>query len=112
MISISDRAAAPETLPDLPARGLTWRPLDPGDAEALHKLYEASETADSSPHRTSLEEAREVFDGEWKSFAEDSIAAIDADGVLRAAGYVEVRPGDTRTVRAHVHGTVHPQARG
>lgn len=112
MTPINRRVDAPEALPELPTDHLTWRPLVAADADALHALLDASEVADQAPHRTSRDEVTEIFEGPWKNFETDAVAGVDDAGVLRAAGWAEIKPGDTRTVRAFLSGTVHPDVRG
>lgn len=110
---LSERAAAPEHLDLPPAElGLTWRPLRPTDAAELHALAAASETHEELPFRTSAEEIAESFDGSWRDPEHDTLGGWDADGVLRAQGRAEVAPGDERTVRVFLDGTVHPEWRG
>ncbi|WP_298456990.1 GNAT family N-acetyltransferase [uncultured Cellulomonas sp.] len=110
---IAERAQPPATLSEPPqALGLRWRPLERADAGELHGLVAAIEDADQPPTRTDVDEVAEKFDGDWKDMARDSLAGWDADGVLRAYGTAEVRPGDSRTVRAFLDGGVHPQWRG
>ena len=113
LAAIADRAQAPATLTEPSADlGLRWRPLEPADAPALHRLLAAIEDADQPPYRTDPDEVAEKFDGEWKDVPHDSLGGVDADGELRAYGVVEVRPGDTTTVRAVLDGGVHPGHRG
>lgn len=92
--------------------GLTWRPLTPQDADALFGLIAAIETFDRPPYRTAPSEVTEMLEGEWKDLDSDTIAGVDATGVMRAYATVEIRPGDTGTIRAFVGGGVHPEARG
>lgn len=110
---IAVRAGAPAalTVPS-PSLGLRWRALERSDAGDLHTLIAAIEDADGPPYRTDPEEVAEKFDGAWKDMARDSLGGVDADGVLRAYGTVETRPGDTTTVRAFLEGGVHPELRG
>jgi mycothiol synthase len=110
---IAVRAAAPTDVP-LPdeSAGLTWRPLTRDDSEALLRLLGVVEEADAAPYRTSLEEIDEEFDGDWKDHALDTLAGIDADGVIRAYARVNQPPGDARVVRAFLDGAVDPQWRG
>ena len=110
---IAQRAQAPATL-ELPpaALGLTWRPLHRGDGDALFALLAAIEDAERPPYRTDRDEVDEKFDGAWKDLERDSLGGFDADGVLRAFGLAEVRPGDSTTVRAFLDGGVHPELRG
>lgn len=92
--------------------GLTWRPLTMQDADALFGLIAAIESFDRPPYRTAPSEVAEMLEGEWKDLDADTIAGIDATGVMRAYATVEIRPGDTGTIRAFVGGGVHPEARG
>lgn len=110
---IAVRADPPTVLETPPAHlELSWRPLTASDAPALHALLQAVEDADATPQRESYEEVVELFEGEWKDVPRDSLGGFDADGALRAYGFVEVRPGDTSTVRAFLRGGVHPRWRG
>ncbi|GEK19730.1 GNAT family N-acetyltransferase [Cellulomonas xylanilytica] len=108
-----DRVAAPADVPvPSDAGGLTWRPLTRADVPALTRLLTAVEEADGIPYRTSAEEVDEEFDGEWKDHARDTLAGVDADGVIRAYARVNQPPGDARVVRAFLDGAVDPQWRG
>ncbi len=110
---IAERAAAPAQVPVLDGPdGLTWRPLTRDDVPALTRLLNAAEEADGAPYRTSPEEVGEKFDGDWKDHARDTLAGVDADGVIRAYAQVSQPPGDTRVVRAFLDGAVDPQWRG
>lgn len=111
--SIVERAQAPDVL-DLPPAHLElrWRPLAADDAAALHALKAAAEEADRAPARTSLDEVVELFDLEWAHPATDYLGGFDGAGRLCAYGIVQVRPGDSRTVRAFLDGGVHPDWRG
>ncbi|WP_127571986.1 GNAT family N-acetyltransferase [Georgenia faecalis] len=103
------------TLPALPstALGLTWRPITPDDVPAWHELVRAIEDVDDPGERYTAEDLRDqLTDGSWKDPSADTLMGVDADGVPRAFGHVEVRPGDTRAVRAFCWGGVHPQWRG
>ena len=110
---IAERAAAPAVAP-LPADtpGLTWRPLTRADVPELTRLLNAAEETDGAPFRTSAEEVDEEFDGDWKDHARDTLAGVDADGVIRAYARVNQPPGDARVVRAFLDGAVDPQWRG
>jgi mycothiol synthase len=110
---IAVRAAAPAVAP-LPSDvdGLTWRPLTRDDVPALTRLLNAVEEADAAPFRTAPDEVDDEFDGEWKDHARDTLAGVDADGVIRAYARVNQPPGDARVVRAFLDGAVDPQWRG
>lgn len=110
--SLPERAQAPTVLP-MPSGelGLTWRALQVEDAPALHRLFRRIEVHDNPPYRTTLEEARENFSGEWKDPLNNSLAGFDGEGAICAYGTVVVHPGDTRVVRAFLEGGVDPQWR-
>ena len=110
---IAVRAAAPADVP-LPTGtdGLTWRPLTRDDVPALARLITATEDADAAPYRTSAEEIDDEFDGDWKDHARDTLAGVDADGVIRAYARANQPPGDARVVRVFLDGAVDPQWRG
>ncbi|TDE88938.1 GNAT family N-acetyltransferase [Occultella glacieicola] len=107
--TLAERARAPRllTMPSA-GSGLTWRPLGTGDVAELHALFERIETHDNPPYRTTLEEAAETFQGEWKDAPNNSLGGFDGEGVLRAYGTVTVQPGDVRSVRAFLEGGVDP----
>ncbi|WP_402464877.1 GNAT family N-acetyltransferase [Isoptericola aurantiacus] len=108
---ITERAAAPETLPAITAGGLTWRPATADDVPALLELRNTIAAADHEPYRESLEEITELFSAPWRRFDVDSIVGLDDDGRMLAYAMVESQPGDTRTVRAFLFGGVHPSVR-
>lgn len=93
---LSERAAAPADLPR-PDGGLTWRPLTPGDAPALHRLVVTIEEADAEPYRMSLPQVVEQLADASLDLATGTLAGVDADGVLRAYSTVTSQIG-----RAHV----------
>jgi mycothiol synthase len=110
---LADRVAAPADVPvPTGTDGLTWRPLTRDDVPAITRLLTAVEEADATPYRTSAEEVDEEFDGDWKDHARDTLAGVDADGVIRAYARVNQPPGDLRVVRAFLDGAVDPQWRG
>ncbi|MPV37682.1 GNAT family N-acetyltransferase [Georgenia subflava] len=100
--------------PTAPATaGLTWRALTVEDVPLWHDLVRAMEAVDDPSERYTRDDLTDALtDGSWKNPATDSVVGLDENGVARAFGLVEVRPGDTRTVRAFCWGGVHPQWRG
>lgn len=95
------------------ALGLTWRAITLDDVPAWHALVRAIEAVDAPSERYTPDDlADELTDGSWKDPARDSILGVDADGTPRAFGTVQVRPGDTRRIRAFCWGGVHPEWRG
>ncbi|MGN8245379.1 GNAT family N-acetyltransferase [Cellulomonas soli] len=110
---LSVRADAPAVLvvPTGPDR-LNWRPMSPADAPALGRLVARIEDHEGAPFRTSVEEVAEMFDGDWKDHARDTLAAVDDDGELRAYAQVSTVPGDTGVVRVFTAGGVDPTWRG
>jgi ribosomal protein S18 acetylase RimI-like enzyme len=96
--------------PDYP--GLTWRPLSLDLLDAWHGLYEAARVADDGHEHLTTEELADELDCSWIDLEADTTLGLDEDGVARAFGLVQVRPGDVTMLRAHCWGTVHPQWRG
>lgn len=110
---IAVRAAAPSEPPRPPAAlGLTWRPLTQDDAPELFALVAAIEEADALPFRRSLDEVVEMFEGDWKDHARDTLVGLDPGGSMRAYAQATTAPGDVTLVRAFLTGGVHPQWRG
>lgn len=106
---LAERAAPPAALPHPPVHlELTWRPLTTADVPAVTRLVLASQEADGAPYRTSEAEIAASMEGPWRDLEADTLGGFDDTGELRACAFVEVRPGDTRTVRAFLRGTVHP----
>jgi ribosomal protein S18 acetylase RimI-like enzyme len=111
--SIAERAGAP-TAVSLPPDdlGLRWRPMRPQDGARLAVLMAAIEDADGTPYRTAPGEVDDIFVGDWKDNARDTVVGIDEHGVFRAYGTVEAPPGDESVVRVFIAGGVHPEVRG
>ncbi len=97
-------------LPDAP--DLVWRPLTLDDVDAWHEVHEAARAADDGQEHLTPDDLRDELTADWVDTARDTVLGVDADGVPRAFGLVQVRPGDTTLLRAHCWGAVHPQARG
>jgi mycothiol synthase len=92
--------------------GLSWRPIAEADLPAWYDLERAIEEADQLSERNCLDDLRyELLEGSWKDPVRDTVLGVDADGAARAFGHVEVRPGDSRLVRAFCWGGVHPDWR-
>ncbi|CAM3261978.1 GNAT family N-acetyltransferase [Occultella aeris] len=109
---LAERARAPRllTLPSAET-GLTWRALDVGDVQELHALFARVESHDNPPYRTTLEEAAETFQGDWKDAPNNTLGGFDPAGTLQAYGTVTAQPGDVRSVRAFLEGGVDPDWR-
>lgn len=103
------RAQAPGVLREPPALlGLAWRPLAPGDLDALAALIARIEAHDNPPYRTTRDEAGEHLDGAGTDPRFDTLGGFDHAGELRAYAVVRRSPGDLRTVRAFLEGGVDP----
>ncbi|SDR70872.1 GNAT family N-acetyltransferase [Agrococcus carbonis] len=109
---IAERAQAPETLPEITAGDLRWRPATVDDAPQLTVLTNTMAEADGAPFRETEEETREELGAEWRDLEHDSLLGFEADGRLVASALVATFPGDTSTVRAFAFGGVHPDRRG
>lgn len=93
------------------AAGLTWRALSADLVPAWLALYEAARAADDGHEFLTAEDLLDEIDADWIDLGTDTTIGFDADGVARAFGIVQVRPGDVTMLRAHLWGTVHPQWR-
>lgn len=103
-------ATSSTDLPDL--AGLTWRPLGLDLLTTWHGLHKALNEADGGHEHLGLGDLRDELEPDWIDLARDSRVGIDSDGVARAFGLVQVRPGDVTLLRAACWGGVHPQWRG
>ena len=103
-------ATSPIDLPDL--AGLTWRPLGVDVLATWHALHEALNEADGGHEHLGIDDLRDELEPDWIDLARDSRVGLDADGVARAFGLVQIRPGDVTLLRAACWGGVHPQWRG
>jgi ribosomal protein S18 acetylase RimI-like enzyme len=102
-------ATSPIDLPDL--AGLTWRPLGPDVLDIWHALHEALNEADGGHEHLGIDDLSDELEPDWIDLARDSRIGLDKDGVARAFGLVQVRPGDITLLRASCWGGVHPQWR-
>lgn len=91
---------------------LTWRPLSPAAVDLWHPLYEAAREADHGVEHLTGEDLGDELAAAWVDLEHDTVLGLDEDGVARAFGLVQIRPGDVTTLRAHAWGAVHPQWRG
>ena len=103
-------AISPIDLPDL--AGLSWQPLGPELLPAWHELHETLNETDGATEHLSRGDLRGELARAWVDLARDSRIGLDQDGVARAFGLVQVRPGDVTLLRAACWGGVHPQWRG
>ena len=97
-------------LPDL--AGLTWRPLGLDVLATWHALHQALNEADGGHEHLGFDDLRDELAPDWIDLATDSRVGLDENGVARAFGLVQVRPGDVTLLRAACWGGVHPQWRG
>ncbi|MDO5671815.1 MAG: N-acetyltransferase [Actinomycetaceae bacterium] len=70
--------------------GLKWSPLHQESLSALTRLIDRMERQDNPPYRTSTTEVDEMFSSPHPSSA---LGGWDADGQLRAYGFVRLQPG-------------------
>jgi GNAT superfamily N-acetyltransferase len=67
--------------------------------------------ADDAQERLTAEDLGDEL-APWVDLDRDTALGVDAGGVARAFGTVQIRPGDTTDLRAFCWGGVHPQWRG
>lgn len=90
---------------------LVWRPLESTDMDNLYKLLCRIEEHDDPPYRSTREEVDDSALTQWSDLATNSLAGLDADGVIRAYGVVidaEARRAAPRTL---LEGGVDPDVR-
>jgi mycothiol synthase len=98
---------------DLPEfAGLRWQPLSLDLLPAWLELHETLNEADGGHEHLGLDDLRDELVPDWIDLAADSRIALNADGVARAFGLVQIRPGDVTLLRAACWGGVHPDFRG
>lgn len=99
--------------PDLTGlAGLTWRPLGPDVVDTWHALHETLNEVDGGHEHLGPDDLRDELAPDWIDLDLDSRIGLDQDGVARAFGLVQVRPGDVTLLRAACWGGVHPLWRG
>ena len=76
----------PVRLPEAP--GLLFRPMEGRDAPAWLALVRRIAQADGAPWHEQSSDLAEVLDSAVNPAAQNTVAAVDGDGVLRAYGYV------------------------
>ena len=96
--------------PALPA--LTWQPLHPDLVPRWHRLHEAVTLADGGTEHLGPDDLADELTPDWIDLGRDTVVALDGDGVARAFGVVQVRPGDVTLLRTHIWGGVDPEWRG
>lgn len=95
--------------PDPPAiDGVTWRPLQPDDAAALHALVRAVELADGQPYATTPEEMEKHLADPNVDPAADTLAGWAPDGSLACFGAARGRKTAVRRRSVSMDGGVHP----
>ncbi|MEA3511586.1 MAG: GNAT family N-acetyltransferase, partial [Actinomycetota bacterium] len=97
---------------DLPQLdGVVWRPLTPGDAEAMADLHNACFEVDHT-FRMTPGEMSDEFDRFGEHAETDSIGAFTAEGELLALGWCGVPESAKTENRAFAWLLVHPRIRG
>ncbi|MDO5701480.1 MAG: GNAT family N-acetyltransferase [Bowdeniella nasicola] len=104
----AERAELPEPCELLTVGGLTWRTLSREDTDTLAALISHVETSERAPFRTTRAEVRELFD---PGYHIDSRGGYDAEGRLRAFGFVRIPRLDVPVLVATLYGSVDPEMR-
>ena len=95
--------------PPLPDR---WRPLAVDDLVALTRLENATDVADGERFPTTIDDLASQLLSPTIDLSRMSVAVGDGAGALIGWCGLEPRIGGEVWNRIHVHGTVHPEARG
>ena len=89
-----------------------WRPHRAGDLPALTRLEQAADVADGERFPTTLDDLTSMLLTPGQDLGQTSMAIEDPTGQLIGWCWLEPRLGGTMWNRIHVHGSVHPGARG
>jgi mycothiol synthase len=91
---------------------LTWRPLTPDLVPQWHRLTEVLVEADHGTEHLAPDDLADELEPDWIDVERDTVIALDEDGVARAFGITQVRPGDVTLLRTFLWGGVDPEWRG
>ncbi|HEY7598906.1 MAG TPA: GNAT family N-acetyltransferase, partial [Candidatus Limnocylindrales bacterium] len=97
--------------PPADIEGVSWRPITPDDAAAVHELVGAVERFDDLPFAATIEEIRAEMADPTGDLARDSMGGFAADGRLACYGHVRMRATATRRRMVNLDGHVHPEWR-
>lgn len=106
---MDDRAVATVPRAPLPPG---WRPMSVDDLPELTRLERASEAADGERFLTTEADLASQLLVPDVDLARQSVAVTASSGALIGWAALEPRVGGTTWNRLHVHGSVHPDARG
>lgn len=95
-----------------PALRVGWRPLSTDDLPALLRLENASDAADGERFPTTLDDLASHLRSPTIELERMSMTIEDGMGQLIAWCGLEPRFGGATWNRIHIHGSVHPAARG
>ncbi|WIB67685.1 GNAT family N-acetyltransferase [Curtobacterium sp. MCBD17_035] len=111
--SLAERVTAPAAL-SLPTSiaGLSFRPLEQRDLEAVHQLIVAAAAVDAPTWRPSRGEIAHWFSTSGVDPQRDGLVGVDAGGHVMAAALDLAVPGRETMLRVLLLGAVHPDVRG
>jgi len=112
-LSLQSRVHAPERV-NLPAAiaGVTWRPMTPADASAIHQLERVAGRVDHPGFVTTLEAFEHDLGRDEVDLHTDSLLGLADDGTVVAWAMTTLSPQDGDVVKVAVTGCVHPDWRG
>lgn len=111
-VPLSSRVEAPTHLQvPGPVGGVRWRPATAADAQAIHLCEKAIAAVDHPRHAMRLEEIEEKLAADHVEPTDDTIVAVDADGVVRGWGMALLLPSQETLVRCRLIGGVDPDFR-
>ncbi|OFE15571.1 hypothetical protein BA895_22435 [Humibacillus sp. DSM 29435] len=103
----SEARAALDALP-----GIRWRPFARNDLPVIAAFYQACETHDENPERTSLASLEEFWDSPRSVPEHDTLAGCDASGDIVATAWAGCNRAVTQKRGVYLGGAVHPSRRG
>jgi hypothetical protein len=111
--TVAERAAAPATLPEIRAGGLTWRGARREDAPAILALLNDILADQNAPFRWAMDEVTETLAARYRDLDRDFLLGFEAPGgILRVYGEVHIPPGDETLIEHRRDDTTRSAPRG
>jgi mycothiol synthase len=111
-LPLSRRIGRPQAVAPVPLPGIHWRPVIPGDIDALVELDARIAAGDHPDWVDTREDILEELGHSYLDLPADSLAAVTDDGEIVAWGLVIHPPTQDTLVRSILTGGVAPTRRG
>jgi ribosomal protein S18 acetylase RimI-like enzyme len=111
-VPLRDRVTAPPSHHPSHPEIAEWRPVTPGDLDAVLEVMRAIDAADHPNYLTNREQLEEELGYSFLDLEADTLLAVTAEGRVAAVGIVLEPPRQETLVREFMNGGVHPEFRG